>query len=144
MYVLKMSTDYAIRSLIYLAKEGGYVTANEIAEAMSIPRSYAAQVLHKLKNAGMIEAKLGKTGGFMLSCDLKAVSMIDIISLMNDSLCFNRCLERDGYCSRNATGRCPVHDLYKMIQEGVDSYLNKISLAEILERQEQILARTEN
>ena len=143
MYVLKMSTDYAIRSLLYLSKTRGYATSSEIAEAMSIPRSYASQVLNKLKNAGMIQAKLGNAGGFALACDPKDVSMIDIIKLMNDSLCLNRCLERDRFCSRNATGNCSVHDLYKSIQDGVDSYLDQITLAEILERQERIQAQVE-
>src|SRR5688572_71818 len=43
--VLKMQTDYALRTLIYLAHVGGQASANEIAEAYGISRDHLLKVI---------------------------------------------------------------------------------------------------
>ena len=144
MHILNISTDYAIRCLIYLSNSKGYVSTNEISARMSIPCKYAAQILNKLKKAGVVDVKRGKSGGFAMTYDPKNLFLIDIIHMMNDDIRINRCLERDGFCSRNAIDRCAVHDIFKELQSSVDSHLGGISFADIINRQESMLAEVGN
>lgn len=51
---LKITTDYAIRMILYLAQnESVIVSATEIAQAMKIPHSYLIQIGAVLKNPGL-------------------------------------------------------------------------------------------
>ena len=55
---LKITTDYAIRMILYLAQnESVIVSATEIAQAMKIPHSYLIQIGAVLKKAGLIQAE---------------------------------------------------------------------------------------
>ena len=54
---LKITTDYAIRMILYLAQnESVIVSATEIAQAMKIPHSYLIQIGAVLKKSGLIQA----------------------------------------------------------------------------------------
>ena len=65
---LKITTDYAIRMILYLAQnESVIVSATEIAQAMKIPHSYLIQIGAVLKKSGLIQAHSGRLGGYSLS-----------------------------------------------------------------------------
>lgn len=46
---LNITTDYAIRTVLYLGSEGKSRTAKEIAEEMCIPQKYLIKILSKLR-----------------------------------------------------------------------------------------------
>ena len=64
---LKASTDYGMRAILYLAAQGTTCSSKDIAEDMSIPRDYLIQLAQLLRNAGIIEARPGKHGGYRLA-----------------------------------------------------------------------------
>ena len=64
---LKASTDYGIRAILYLAAQGTTCSSKDIAHDMSIPRDYLIQLAQLLRNAGLIEARPGKHGGYRLA-----------------------------------------------------------------------------
>ena len=66
---LKASTDYGMRAILYLAAQGTTCSSKDIAEDMSIPRDYLIQLAQLLRNAGIIEARPGKHGGYRLAKD---------------------------------------------------------------------------
>ena len=47
---------------------------------MSIPRDYLIQLAQLLRNAGLIEARPGKHGGYRLAKDPADISVLQIIS----------------------------------------------------------------
>lgn len=49
---LKITTDYAVRIVYYLALHRGTVTAAELSEALKIPESYIPKITKKLKEIG--------------------------------------------------------------------------------------------
>lgn len=56
---LNVTTDYAIRTVLYLAVKDELATANEIATAMGIPPSYVLKITRKLVAAGIIKRIVG-------------------------------------------------------------------------------------
>lgn len=83
---LKASTDYALRAVIYLAMEGGVVSSKKIAEDIAVPRDYLIQLSQLLRNAGIIEARAGKNGGYVLAKDPSQVSFLDVVNAIDDSV----------------------------------------------------------
>lgn len=131
---LKITTDYSIRAMLYLAIHSGRtVTGSEIASAMAIPTDYIRGVLRPLKNAGLITATRGSGGGWMLMRPAREVTLYQIISLSETTMRINRCIEDDKYCNRNAVKECPVHAFYSMLQQQIEDTLNSCTLEKLLQ-----------
>ena len=53
---LKITTDYAVRIVYYLALHRGTVTAAELSEALKISESYIPKITKKLKDESSADA----------------------------------------------------------------------------------------
>ena len=121
---LKITTDYAVRIVYYLALRKETVTAAQLSEALKIPESYIPKITKRLKDANIITACEGIKGGYLLSENPENISLFDIISSTEVTMKINRCLEEDGFCSRNATDYCSARvktsDVVQSAGEGVE------------------------
>ena len=61
---LNVTTDYAIRVILYLSMKGGIASSKELSEKMAIPEKYVLKITKKLSEAGLIKTHIGKNGGF--------------------------------------------------------------------------------
>lgn len=77
---LKITTDYAVRIVYYLALRKETVTAAQLSEALKIPESYIPKITKRLKDANIITACEGIKGGYLLSENPENISLFDIIS----------------------------------------------------------------
>ena len=111
---LNVTTDYAIRTVLYLGQCKKIASATEISNEMGIPRGYLEKVLSKLKKAEYISADLGARGGYRLNKTLKDITLGDVIRLMESTTKINRCLEDDAYCSRKAVDFCAVRRYFSV------------------------------
>lgn len=132
---LNVTTDYAIRTVLYLGECKKLASATEIASEMKIPRGYLEKVLSKLKKAEYISADLGVKGGYRLNRTLREITLGEVIRLMENTTKINRCLEEDSYCNRQAVDYCAVRRYYAKVQEKLENKFFSISLAEILEQE---------
>lgn len=60
-------SDYALRSLIYLAvtpKDGGLANIDDIAQAYDISKSHLTKIIHQLVNWATLRACVAKVGAF--------------------------------------------------------------------------------
>lgn len=78
--MLNASQDYALRMCAHLARKGGTASSKEIAEATGSPRDYLIQLAQLLRNAGIIEARPGKHGGYRLAKPACEISSLEIVS----------------------------------------------------------------
>jgi Rrf2 family nitric oxide-sensitive transcriptional repressor len=125
---LNVTTDYGIRAVLYLAQKKGVANSNEISTKMGIPPTYMHKITKPLKTAGILREIRGSTGGFILQKDPTNLSILNIISAFEKTTNINRCLEKDKYCSRNATTYCAVRDIYTEAQTELHNKLDiKIS-----------------
>ena len=131
---LNISTDYAVRSLLYLADIGRQASSSEISAAMKIPDNYLYAVMGKLKRAGLARATRGVNGGWSLSREPKDISLLDIIEVMEGTIRINRCLEDDQYCCRDGVDTCPVHAFYVEMQAHIESCFGSVTLQQLKDR----------
>lgn len=82
---LTLFTDYALRSLIYLAAHPDKASnVKEIAEHYGISRNHLVKVAHKMATLGLIESSKGKGGGIRLASDPADMRLGDIVRLMEN------------------------------------------------------------
>lgn len=149
---LKASTDYGIRTILYLAAERSVRSSKEIVREMSIPRDYLIQLAQLLRNAGLIEAKPGKHGGYALARDASDITLLEIISAMEDAIKVDECSGDQSTCDRDpadcnqfypeedSSGKsegsekaCKVRRSYALIQESFNAYLNSLTVDLLLD-----------
>lgn len=130
---LNLTTDYAIRCMVYLAQHPKGDNKGRIAEAAGIQLAHAQKILRILKQHGLVQSTLGRAGGFSLSRSPDQISLLDIISAMETTILINRCLEEDQFCSLARTGSCPVRAVYVGIQKHLEQHLESWTLAKLLD-----------
>ena len=80
------STDYAIRLILYLAKESKTVSSSKLSTAIGVSSRYLLQISAKLRDAGLIEVTYGGNGGFRLLHPADKINLFDIVIIMEGSI----------------------------------------------------------
>ncbi len=135
---LNITTDYAVRILLYLASNasvGISVSGKEIASEMNIPYNYFLKIVPNLKEAGFLISFQGKKGGYALQKQPADITMFDIIHAMHDDIIISECLKNPSSCTRNYAGQCAVHNFYESIQQDLDQKLKAVSLEQVVQHQ---------
>lgn len=133
--LLKASTDYGLRAILYLASKGTTCSSRDIAEEMAIPRDYLIQIAQQLRNAGLIVARAGKNGGYSLAKDPQDISLLEIMEALRDD---NRVNNRDPRIHRRSSEASlspsikRVKQAYSLVLDSYDSYLSSVTIQTIL------------
>ncbi|MCH4167116.1 MAG: Rrf2 family transcriptional regulator [Megasphaera sp.] len=129
-----ITTDYAIRTVLFLAIQQKRMTSLEISQAMVIPRNYQLKITGPLVKAGILKRTQGMKGGFCLGRAASAITLYDIVDVMESTKRINRCLEEDAYCSRFATEHCPVRQCYEVMQTEIERRLKEVTMEKLVIR----------
>ena len=134
--MINRETDYAIRALLRLARqgEGQVVSTTVLAEEMEIPYRFLRRIVLKLGERGLVHSVRGKQGGLQLARPAAAISLLDIVGAVEPTaIALNICLSPDGEgCHRSA--ECVVHEELAEIQAALHQRLAAVSLAALAER----------
>lgn len=127
---LNISTDYAIRAMLFLASTHHRANAAEIAGTMEIPLNTCKKNLQLLKNAGLLSTFAGMQGGYVLSKNASEIKIKDILDAVGEKTNINRCLDDEKLCNRKAASNCGVRSIYVKIQNSLDEIF-MLSLSEL-------------
>ena len=124
--------SYAIRAVLALARadDGEVVPARRVAKEMDIPVRFLPQVLGDLSRAGIVEARLGRAGGYRLSKPASEVSFLDVIEASEGDARRQTCVLTGKPCGGDDP--CDVHDLFYEAQEAILARLDDVSVADVL------------
>lgn len=129
--MIRRDTDYAFRSLVHIAMSPSKAaTAGELAKAQDVPVGFAQKILRKLARAGILEAKQGRGGGFVLTKAPGKVSLMQVVTLLQGPLLLNRCMGDPKACRRQPT--CPVSLHLRKVQDGLNDFFESTTLADVL------------
>lgn len=80
-------SDYAVRALIVLVREGGGpCTADFMAKRQDIPSKFLNAVLRDLKKAALIGSQRGMDGGYYMVREPKDIAVADIMRAVEGQL----------------------------------------------------------
>lgn len=128
---LKASVDYGVRAVMYLAVKGGTCSSREISEEMSVPRDYLIQLALRLRNAGIIKARPGKNGGYVLAKPASEITVRQILDAFDNDLKHARQPMKKG--RKVSESAAAVREVHGMVMDSLNNYLDAISVQDLME-----------
>ena len=134
--------EYGIRALITLAsQEGdGVVQIKEIAAREKIPVKFLEQILLALKNAGLVNSRMGSSGGYHLSRPPEQISLGQVVRILDGPLAPIRCVSQTAYekCACPDEESCGLRMVMLDVRNAISSILDGTSLADVARRIETV------
>ena len=98
------------------------------------PQQFGYKILKKLSKGGLIQIIRGSGGGCKLSCDLKQVTLYDLMEIMEEDSKVSPCMKPDFQCPRRLANNnhCTIHENLAKLQQSLNQELKSHSLHEIL------------
>lgn len=130
--------EYGVRCLLRLARSGGGpLTIPEIASSEDLSPAYAGKLLALLRDAGLVEAERGRTGGYRLTAAPSEIRLGTALLALGEPL-----FEGDGYCDKHAgpetsgpcvhRGGCGLRGLWEVLEQWMRHILDQVTLQDIL------------
>jgi len=142
--MLSKKAQYSILALVKLAKEynGGPILISHIARTENIPRKFLETILFDLKQMGILASKKGKGGGYFLIKKPEEINLADIIRHVDGAIALVPCATYKYYqpcqhCKDEMT--CGIRSVIKDIRDETVNMLKKISLSDIIKREEKLI-----
>ena len=140
--------EYGLRAMIILAhayKESPdmMVQIREISEQDKIPGKYLEQILLALKNAGMLQSRMGIGGGYYLARQPQDISLGQIVRVLDGPLAPIRCVSQMAYeaCGCPDERTCGLRMVMGDVRNAIADILDNTSLENVIERMD--IARTQ-
>src|SRR3989338_8518123 len=129
MQMLSKKSKYALRALLALARRPseGPVLISELAEQEGIPKKFLEQILLELKNNGILQSKKGKGGGYFLGKKPEAISLGEVIRILEGPLAPLPCVSRRAHrtCDECVDERiCGVRAVMQEVRDATASILD--------------------
>ena len=140
--MISKKTKYALKALIYLAREydRGPILISDLARDERIPKKFLELILLTLKNNGVLQSRRGKGGGYYLGKPPREISMGSVIRILDGPLAPVPCVSETAYarCQECADERtCGIRQVMKDVRDTMAGILDGTSLADLLEREEK-------
>jgi Rrf2 family protein len=130
--VLSQTAEYALRAVLYVAREAGeqQVRVVDAAEALAIPQNYLSKILHLLARGGLLRSTRGKSGGFQLARPADQISLWSVVQEFDRMPIERRCLLGRPTCTDRTA--CAAHSSWKATAESLTLFFRRTSVADLL------------
>jgi Rrf2 family protein len=141
---MKFSTqeEYGLRLLLRIAKSDSPngLTIPEISELEGLSTANVGKILRMMRLSGFIESARGQTGGYKLNKPADQIPIGDILTSLGGKL------YESGFCDMHSgienictnSIDCSIRSLWKTVQTLLDDVLSKISLQDLLGKEEDV------
>ena len=130
---LTARSEYALLALVYLSRRGdaGFLSAETIALAQSIPYKYLEQILLALKRARYVRSSKGQHGGYCLGRPAATITLAEIIRLFDGALAPTESVSEYFYESTPIEKEKNLVRLFREIRDYIADKLEHTTLADV-------------
>lgn len=133
--MLSKKAQYAFQALSYMAdkRPGQPVLIAEISEKRNIPLKFLENILLQLKNAGILDSKKGKGGGYYFRISPGEVVLARVIRLIDGPIAMLPCVSLYFYerCKNCDEKFCGLHDTMILVRDATLKILENKTVADI-------------
>jgi len=121
--------DYAVRAAVELAAAGRQLTAEQIAQAQSIPANFLENILRDLRRAGIVDSRRGQQGGYALARPADEISIADVIRAVEGPLANVRGHPPEDLEYGGASAK--LREVWVALRANVRNVLEQVTLADV-------------
>jgi Rrf2 family protein len=113
---INRQTDYAIRVILALAKQGdeAMLPTSKIQQEMLIPKALSLRVVAELAKGGLIVTNPGRTGGLKLARPATEINLRQVVTHFEKDFSISECLHNQESCPFDQS--CPVRCRWSRLQ----------------------------
>ncbi len=130
MKLITRDTDYAVRALVYMAKDPDHVTSvQELVDSLAMPRAFSRRILQTLSRKGILVSSKGKGGGFVLNKSPGRIRLFDLMEAFQGRVSTVSCMFKKSICPN--TRVCPLRGCAKKLERKIFDALQDITIASL-------------
>ena len=132
--LMTKASEYALLSLIALAKAQKPLDADTLSRELDISRSFLAKILQSLARKGILKSFKGVNGGFELARKASDITLLNVMEAAEGKMpaVFN-CAPSKESCPSDRGNTCGLWPFLNRLQGKVDAFLGVLTLEAILE-----------
>ena len=147
--MISKKTKYALKALIHLAGQPSNqpILIADLARMENIPRKFLEFILLSLRKGGILQSRVGKGGGYYLAAPPAAITLGAVIRILEGDLAPVPCLSSTNYahCEEcGDEGTCGIRLVMTDVNTALNTVLDGLSLADMLERSQTVRANRAN
>lgn len=139
--MISKKTKYGLQAMLLLTREHGRgpLLISDLAERERIPKKFLELILLQLKNAGVLQSRKGKGGGYFLAQPPEQISVGRVVRTLEGPLAPVPCVSETAYrkCEECLDERsCGIRLVMKNVRDAMAQILDNTSLKEMQNRAE--------
>lgn len=133
---LTTHTDYALRTLMYLAATGRRATIADVAQLYDISANHIAKVVNQLARLGYVRSIRGIGGGIELARQPSDIRLGEIVKALEGNMHLLDCVATDDVCAIQSF--CSLKGVLAEAERVQFEYLNTVTLADVVPGKRQL------
>ena len=133
--MLTRKGKYGLKALVHLSRlpAGQLAFIGEIAASNNIPKKFLDAILAELRNAGFVQSRKGKVGGYRLARPAAEIKVGHVIRVLDGPLAPFPCASRTRYepCEDCDEATCQVRHMMLEVRNAIATVLDNRSLEEM-------------
>ena len=132
--LLTKKTEYALLSLISIAKSTSPQNVDVLSKELNIPKSYLAKILQNFSKQEILKSFKGINGGFELAMHPRDISILKIAKISEEkSPVVFECSANINDCPDDKASTCSLWSVLNNLQNKIDDFLGSLTLKDIMQ-----------
>lgn len=132
--LLTKKSEYALLSLVSIAKSNEPKNVEVLANELNISKSFLAKILQNLAKHGILNSFKGNNGGFALKKSCEELTILEITTIAEEKTpSVFECTSSNGSCTSSYNGMCTVFPLLANLQNKINGFLENLTLKDIID-----------
>jgi Rrf2 family protein len=133
--MLTAKGKYGLKALIHLAQmpQGQLALVNDIATANNIPKKFLDAILGEMRNAGFVQSRKGKGGGYRLARLPEEIKVGSVVRVLDGPLAPIPCASHTRYeaCDDCDVATCQVRHMMLDVRNAIAEVLDNTTLQQM-------------
>lgn len=130
--LLTKKSEYALLSLISIAKSDEPKNVDELSRELNISKSFLAKIMQNLAKQGLVVSHRGVNGGFSLNKSWEIITILEIVIAAEERIpSVFECSPSAQSCPNQVAMLCTIWPLLNNLQLKINDFLEKLTLKDI-------------
>ena len=130
--LLTKKSEYALLSLIAIAKSDEAKNVDELSRELNISKSFLAKIMQNLAKQNLVISHRGVNGGFALNKSWELITILEIVVAAEEKIpSVFECSPSADNCPNQVAMLCTIWPLLNNLQIRINDFLEKLTLKDI-------------